>query len=428
MSDNTNTTQFVVVPAGVMRAAASIASNDDGRPVLRAVQLAGKVDGDELRVTVTSTDSYRLFTAEYALASDLFGGIEGEFEWLVQPTSKLGTAESIRVERVGSYKGAFEVTTYKGRSTTPSMNRACAKFEPAAYHRWDEVDGPYPNWRQLIPSNPSAAAGWAANPKYAQEAYKALGDATGGGLSGVVFEGMESGGSTGKRANAGGPLLFSARGESVTARCVLMPVVSEFEVVVGAAAKGGKAKVDKKAYDEMCELYRKHALREEELEAEVKRLTEEVEHERDMHQKYQARNVELAETVEGLEARLAEPVAEADGDAIAERDHRIAALEEEVMDLESQVDALRAEATKVVPFNPDGAKVVDDGTFITISDANGFIVRSGDGSPLLLMTETPENVWLTGATRALRARLAELLPDMFEWSAKRRAWWARKAV
>ena len=75
-----------------------------------------------------------------------------------------------------------------------------------------------------------------------------------------------------------------------------------------------------------------------------------------------------------------------------------------------------------------GATVEDDGVFLTIdtSKTRGFVVRSKDGSPLLLATGNASNVWLTGDAKALRKRIEETLPE-FKWSDKRKALWTEIA-
>lgn len=431
MSDNTSTNQFVTIPAGVVRAAIGATSKDLGRYVLGAFQVHGKLVGGKLWVTVAACDSYRLFTADYDLEPDFFGGITEEFEWLVRPNNKLGTALAVRVERVGNGNGAFEVTTYKGKSSLPPMARAAAKVNPDAWHMWDEPDGDFPSWKQLMPDwkNLNAAAGWVASSAYVQDAYKALHDATNG--ENVTFDGMNAKPET----SIAGPLLFSAHSDDVRARYLIMPIRDDGTLVVGRSRRSEADMVDKKAYDEMCALYRKHALREEELEAEVKRLQESTpdgEYEKDLREKFQARNLELVGRIEELEAELAKSTAAAEAleDGIEERDNRIAELEKNVAFLEVEVTELEAEPeedAKIVKFTAP-VSVVDDGVFLTIdtSAATGFIVRSADGSPLLLLSENSENFWLTGAFAALRERVAEVLPQL-NWSAKRKAWWLGKA-
>ena len=407
---DTNKAQFVTVPAGVMRAALGATSGDSYRPILGAVQLAGEVHAGELHVTVAACDSYRLFVGEYCLKDDFFNIDGSSFEWLVKPTNKLGTAQAVRVECTGEGRGAFEVTTYKGRSTLTPIARAAAKLDPAAWHRWDEPEGNYPNWKQLMPEGElKAAAGWAASPAYVADAYKALRDATG--EDSVTFDGMDAK----DGAKVAGPLLYSAHGDGVTARYLVMPQRDAGTLVVGGTTKGGEPMVTKTAYDEMSTLYRRHALRRAELEKQVEELTAEVE---------RLKESTAAADEHMYSAEHVQHVAD-EYQAVIDRQH------DELMEAHDRINALEAEvanAGKVIQLAPRGATVEDDGVFLTIDAANahGFIVRSKDGSPLLLATQNDTNIWLTGDTKALRERI-ESLTDGLSWSAKRKAWWASKA-
>lgn len=407
MAENNNSVNpFITVPAGVFKAAMANTSEETSRPMLRAVHIEGAADGNGMRVDVVATDSYSLFHASYNLGADGFGmgGVEGidKISFDVEPTDRLGACGALRIELLEG--GAVEVTEYakaKKRGGITPMAAAAAAYKPTSYHRWGMVEGKYPDWRQLMPKSGTlnAVAGFNAQPDRMAAAFKALKDATDS--QQVTFDGMSAKSDCGKY---GGPLLFSAIGihNGVRAEAIIMPQASD-DLVVG---KPHGETITKAAYDDMCALYRKHALRANELEKELATLKEqapEAEYERELRRRYSKRNVELVEKVEQLEAE-------------------IAALKEQKAQEPEEVTAI------VKAEQPSAPAIEDDGVFLTIdtSMVEGFIVRSKDGSPLLLATGNKANAWLMGDTKALEKRVAKTFPEV-KWSSKRKAWWAAVA-
>lgn len=403
--NNNNVNPFITVPAGVFKAAMANTSKEAGLPMLRAVHVEGAADGNGMRVDVVATDSYSLFHASYNLGADGFGmgGVEGidKVSFDVEPTDKLGNCGALRIELLDG--GAVEVTEYakaKARAAITSMAAAAAAYKPTSYHRWGTVDGKYPDWRQLMPKDGTlnAAAGFNVEPDRMAAAFKTLKDATG--VPQATFEGMAAK----DKSKYGGPLLFSAMdiNNGVRAEVIVMPQASD-GLVVGA--QRGET-VTKAAYDDMCALYRKHALRADELEKELaalKEQTPDAEYELDLRKRFQERNLELVEKVEQLEAEIAE-------------------LKEQKAHEPEEVAAIVKAEQPAVPA------IEDDGVFLTIdtSMVQGYIVRSKDGSPLALATQNGTNAWLQGDMKALGDAIKGTFPEV-RWSSKRRAFWAKIA-
>ena len=396
MAEN-NSTQYITVPAGILKAAMANTSKEASRPTLRAVRIEGKPCGGQLAVDVVATDSYSMFHGSYTIEGDGFGGIDKGICWNVEPTDKLGNCGALRIEAIEG--GAFEVTEYakaRARAAITSMAAAAAAYKPTAYHRWGVVDGTYPDWRQLVPKPDAlkAVAGFNVDPSRMAAAFKTLKDATD--VPQATFEGMAV---RDKYDKYGGPLVFSATDGKLRAEVIVMPQASDGFVV---GMQRGET-VTKAAYDDMCALYRKHALRAEELEKELaalKEQTPDAEYEHDLRKRFQERNLELVEKVEQLEAEIA----------------ALKAQEPE-------------EVTAIVKAEQPAAPAIeDDGVFLTIdtSMVEGYIVRSKDGSPLALATQNGTNAWLQGDMKALGDAIKGTFPGV-RWSSKRRAFWAKIA-